>query len=654
MDNNYGFIRVGAASPRVKVADVSFNIEQIKTIVDRAETDDVSLLVFPELSVTGYTCGDLFSQSKLISAAEDAVLDLCAYTTGKYVTVVVGAPVLLHDRLYNCAIVLRDGQVFGIVPKIHIPAYHEFYEARWFGSGSAFREGVTEVVYAGARVPFGPSQLFTVGGVPFAVELCEDLWTPIPPSSYHAIAGARIIVNLSASNEAVMKHAYRKELVSSQSSRTVSAYIYASSGYGESTQDLVFAGSSLIYENGLMLAESPRFSMDGNLIEADVDAEKLSLLRRQQTTFFDRSALFADYTVSDIGEASPTDFEETLLRPVEPHPFAPDADPDDLAQRSGEITSMQVLGLVTRMQHIGSKKAVIGVSGGLDSTLALLVTALAFDRMGLPRDGIIGITMPGFGTTDRTYTNALGLMKALGISMREVSIVPAVKQHFEDIGHDATVHDVTYENSQARERTQILMDIANKEGGLVIGTGDLSELALGWATYNGDHMSMYAVNCSVPKTLVRHLVRFYADFYGKDDENLRKVLLDVLDTPVSPELLPPEENGQIAQKTEDLVGPYELHDFFLYYVLRFGYTPEKIYLLAKAAFKTGTSEEAYDADTIKKWLKVFYRRFFSQQFKRSAIPDGPKVGTVALSPRGDLRMPSDASARLWLDAVENL
>ena len=650
MDNNYGFIRVGAASPRVKVADVSFNIEQIKTIVDRAETDDVSLLVFPELSVTGYTCGDLFSQSKLISAAEDAVLDLCAYTTGKYVTVVVGAPVLLHDRLYNCAIVLRDGQVFGIVPKLHIPAYHEFYEARWFGSGSAFREGVTEVVYAGARVPFGPSQLFTVGGVPFAVELCEDLWTPIPPSSYHAIAGARIIVNLSASNEAVMKHAYRKELVSSQSSRTVSAYIYASSGYGESTQDLVFAGSSLIYENGLMLAESPRFSMDGNLIEADVDAEKLSLLRRQQTTFFDRSALFADYTVSDIGEASPTDFEETLLRPVEPHPFAPDADPDDLAQRSEEITSMQVLGLVTRMQHIGSKKAVIGVSGGLDSTLALLVTALAFDRMGLPRDGIIGITMPGFGTTDRTYTNALGLMKALGISMREVSIVPAVKQHFEDIGHDATVHDVTYENSQARERTQILMDIANEKNGIVVGTGDLSELALGWCTYNGDHMSMYGVNAGVPKTLVRSLVRWAAvnrfEAGTEGERGAREILLDIVDTPISPELTPADSQGNIVQKTEDLVGPYELHDFFLYNFVRYGFSPEKILFLARKAFVPDYSEEE-----ILKWLRKFCWRFFSQQFKRSCMPDGPKIGSVSLSPRGDWRMPSDASSSLWYSSL---
>ncbi len=647
MDNNYGLIRVGAASPRVKVADVSYNIEQIKTLVDRAEADDVSLLAFPELSITGYTCGDLFGQSLLIRAAEEGVLDLCAYTTGKYVTVVVGAPVRLHDRLYNCAVVLRDGQVFGIVPKIHLPGYHEFYETRWFASGGSFRDACSEVVYAGARVPFGPCQIFTVGEVPFAVELCEDLWTPVPPSSYHAMAGARIIVNLSASNEVLTKHTYRKELIANQSYRTASAYVYASSGYGESTQDLVFAGSSLIYENGALLAENPRFSRENSLIEADVDAEKLSTLRQQQNTFHDQGGPFADYTVSDLGEAAPTDFEERLLRHVEPHPFVPSPEAADRDDRAEEITSIQVLGLLSRLEHIQCRTAVIGISGGLDSTLALLVTVLAFDRLGWDRTRVIGVTMPGLGTTDRTYRNAVDLMHALGITQREISVVPAVKQHFKDIGHDPSVHDTTYENAQARERTQLLMDIANQENGLVVGTGDLSELALGWCTYNGDHMSMYGVNAGVPKTLVRSLVRWAAlhrfDAAAAGKRSVREILLDIVDTPISPELTPADAQGNIVQMTEDLVGPYELHDFFLYHFFRFGFAPEKVLFLARKAFG-----EAYSEEELTKWLRKFCWRFFSQQFKRSCLPDGPKIGSVSLSPRGDWRMPSDASVALWI------
>ncbi len=648
----FGFIRVGAASPRVKVADVDFNAGEICSLIARAEEDGVSLLVFPELSVTGYTCGDLFGQQLLLDGAERAVAGICELTRGKAVTVVLGAPVRLDGRLYNCAVVLRDGTVCGIVPKIHIPNYNEFYEGRWFSGGAGLD---TTVRFCGQEVPLSPWQLFRLGTARFAIEVCEDLWTPIPPSSWHAQAGAEILVNLSASNEVLLKHKYRKELIANQSARTISAYVYSSSGYGESTQDLVFSGASLLYENGSLLAENTRFQTDSSLIEADIDVEKLTILRQKESTF--GGPLPHAYRQTDAGMPAPTDFGAALLRPVEPHPFVPAG--NDTDERAREITSIQVAGLMSRLEHIRCKTAVIGISGGLDSTLALLVTCMAFDRLGWDRKGILGITMPGFGTTGRTYRNAVDLMAALGVSSREISIVPAVRQHFADIGQDPDVHDVTYENSQARERTQLLMDVANKENGLVVGTGDLSELALGWATYNGDHMSMYGVNASIPKTLVKYLVKWSAVTYFDIDSSGRSakdILLDIADTPISPELTPADAQGNILQKTEDLVGPYELHDFFLYHFFRFGFSPAKILFLAKKAFATGSGfvgpegeARVYTPEIIEKWLRVFCRRFFSQQFKRSCLPDGPKVGSVSLSPRGDWRMPSDASSNLWID-----
>ena len=694
--NNYGFVRVAACSPRVKVADVDFNTAEIISAIDKAEENKVSLLVFPELCVTGYTCADLFGQELLIEQAEQAVAKIRTHTRAKEVTVVVGVPVRHLDRLYNCAAVIRNGMVRGLVPKIYIPTYNEFYESRWFASGADFlspgnvstgnfhddgkdyfREGTPcTMVYAGFRTTISPNQIFRIGEATFAVEICEDLWTPVPPSSFHALCGARIIVNTSASNEVLMKHGYRRDLVANQSARTISGYIYCSSSYGESTQDLVFAGSSLICENGAFLAESERFSTTTQMICADLDMEKLSVLRQKESTF---GAIIPDgrsatdmrrrYSTVDLGKAASTDFSESLLRHIEPHPFVPGGDPSEIDRRAKEITSIQVMGLMSRLEHIGCKTAVIGISGGLDSTLALIISVLAFDRLGWDRKGIIGITMPGFGTTGRTHRNAVDLMTSLGVTQREISIVPAVKQHFEDIGQDPANHDVTYENSQARERTQILMDVANKENGLVVGTGDLSELALGWATYNGDHMSMYGVNGSIPKTLVKYLVKWAAenhfDVAAAGERSAREILLDVVDTPISPELTPADEKGQIKQKTEDLVGPYELHDFFLYNMFRFGYAPSKIFFLAKKAF-LGKSADAsvfvgpegktneYDEPTILKWLKKFYWRYFSQQFKRSCLPDGPKVGSVSLSPRGDLRMPSDAKVALWISDLEKL
>ncbi|MBR1574061.1 MAG: NAD(+) synthase, partial [Bacteroidales bacterium] len=618
-----------------------------------AEEDGVSLLVFPELCVTGYTCGDLFGQQLLLDGAEKAVAGICEITRGKPLAVVLGVPVRQGGRLYNCAVVVRDGKVCGIVPKLHIPNYNEFYESRWFASGEGLED--TQVTFCGQQVPFTPWQLFHLGHATFAIEICEDLWTPVPPSSYHAMAGAQVLVNLSASNEVLMKHRYRQDLVRGQSARTVSGYVYCSCGYGESTQDLVFAGSSLIGENGALLAENERFRTEGSLLEADLDIEKLNVLRQKENTFIGHVP--QTYIHTQAGEAAPTDFAASLLRPVDPHPFVPEGPEAD--DRAREITSIQVMGLMTRLEHIRCRTAVIGISGGLDSTLALLVTCLAFDRLGWERSRIIGVTMPGFGTTGRTYRNAIDLMAALGVTAREISIVPAVRQHFADIGQDPDQHDVTYENSQARERTQLLMDIANKENGLVVGTGDLSELALGWATYNGDHMSMYGVNASIPKTLVKHLVKWSAVNYFDTEGNGRSakdILLDVADTPISPELTPADADGNILQKTEDLVGPYELHDFFLYYFFRFGYSPAKIRFLAGKAFlgrepSIGPEGVAnvYTPEILDKWLHKFYWRFFSQQFKRSCLPDGPKVGSVSLSPRGDWRMPSDATVTLWID-----
>lgn len=666
MNEDYGFIRVAAASPRVRVADVDYNVREACSVMDEAVTDGVSLLSFPELNVTGYTCADLFGQGLLVEKAWHGLQALAAHTAGKSIAVVAGCPIRHCGRLYNCAAVIFDGQVRGLVPKVFLPTYNEFYESRWFTSGRDFMGAPSEHL----GIPFGTNILFEIGKAVFAVEICEDLWTPVPPSSYHALAGAEIIVNPSASNEVLMKHVYRKDLVANQSARTISAYVYASSGYGESTQDLVFAGSSMIYENGSRLAANERFRMESSKIEADIDMEKLVALRCKQNSFEayspdgrPDSSYGRDYLRVRLGDDAGTDFGAKLLRHVEPHPFAPGGDAVEIGKRAKEITSIQVVGLASRLEHIGCKAAVIGISGGLDSTQALLVTAMAFDRLGWDRKRIIGVTMPGFGTTDRTHGNAIDLMSALGVTMREISIVPSVMQHFADIGQSQDVHDITYENCQARERTQILMDISNKEEGIVIGTGDLSELALGWCTYNGDHMSMYAVNSSIPKTLVRYLVRWAAvhRFEGEEagGRSVKDILLDIADTPISPELTPADENGEIAQKTEDLVGPYELHDFFLYNFFRFGYSPSKVRFLAEKAFLqqendgpvcSGPEEKrnTYSKDVIDKWLHKFIWRFFSQQFKRSCLPDGPKVGSVTLSPRGDWRMPSDAKSALWI------
>ena len=690
---DYGFIRVAAAKPAVKPADVKGNVKSICEMISEAAAKEVSLVVFPELCVTGYTCGDLFGQQLLISQAEEGTREIMEFSRGKELTIVIGTPVMHRDRLYNCAAVIRNGNIKGLVPKIHIPTYNEFYESRWFSSGADFMNGNTdgtgpflfngkdsvregfdaETKYAGFRCNISPNQLFEIGKVTFGIEICEDLWTPVPPSSWLALAGAQIILNLSASNEVLMKHGYRKELVGQQSARTVSGYVYCSAGYGESTQDVVYAGASLIYENGSLLAEGKRFCTEPALTVADIDCEKLSVMRQKMNTFrayapdgTEAAGYRKLYSRVNVGKAAATDFGKVLLRHVEPHPFVPTGDMQEMERRCREIFSIQVTGLMSRLSHINCRTAVIGISGGLDSTLALLVAAMAFDRLGWSRDRIIGITMPGYGTTDRTHDNASDLMAALGVTSREISITSACDRHFLDIGHDKNVHDVTYENSQARERTQILMDMANRTGGIVIGTGDLSELALGWATYNGDHMSMYGVNSSIPKTLVRHLVGWIADNHFKEDicpdgsdaesrqtRSVKDILMDIIDTPISPELLPADGDGNISQKTEDLVGPYELHDFFLYNFFRFGYSPEKILFLASKAFCRDSTDKAedtgtYDMETIEKWLKTFMRRFFSQQFKRSCLPDGPKVGSVTLSPRGDWRMPSDASAKLFI------
>ena len=696
---DFGFVRVAAVVPRVKVADVNANVAEICRLAEEAERQEVSIAVFPELSVTGYTCADLFGQQLLIGKAEEGIKQLKSFSRGKKLTMVVGVPVRVAGNLYNCAAVIHNGKLSGLVPKIHLPGYNEFYESRWFSSGADFlydTERATapvyddakncsspaagaEIVYAGAKVNVFPNLLFNVGRSTFAIEICEDLWTPVPPSSHHALAGADIILNLSASNEVLMKHKYRHELIGQQSARTVSAYVYSSCGYGESTQDLVFSGSSMIYENGSLLAESERFMMEGTLTLADIDIEKLAILRQKQNTFHtvspDGTRDGQDarrYVKINVCDGCQTDFEKCLKRHVEPHPFVPgfnvsidsDSSEEELLKKTAaisernarcrEITDIQVMGLATRLAHINCKTAVIGISGGLDSTLALLVAVLAFDKLGWDRKRIIGITMPGLGTTVRTKSNAQDLMETLGVTAREIPIGKAVAQHFADIGQDPNVTDVTYENSQARERTQILMDVANKEGGIVIGTGDLSELALGWATYNGDHISMYGVNASIPKTLVKYLVGWAADNHFNENccdaqRSVREILLDIIDTPISPELKPADNNGEIAQKTEDLVGPYELHDFFLYNMFRFGYAPSKIYFLARKAFGG-----VYDDSVILKWLKTFISRFFGQQFKRSCLPDGPKVGSVSLSPRGDWRMPSDAWKTMFLKDLENI
>lgn len=636
-----GYVRVEVVTPDIKVADCFFNTEQICSRIDKAYDAQVSVIVFPEMCITGYTCNDLFLQDTLLSDAQKSLATITEYTKGKNMLTVVGLPFEYCNKLYNVAAVIKDGVILGLVPKKYIPNYNEFYERRQFTEG--FDKAV-KVCVAGQQTYMGSRILFRCSDfekLVVGVEICEDLWTPLPPSVSHAMNGATLIVNPSASNETVGKEDYRRSLVTGQSARLVCAYAYASSGDGESTQDIVFGGHDIIAENGTLLAETSLFA--NNSVINDIDFDRINSERRRMSTF--TSATDNDeYTVVDFSLAG-TEYT-SLVRFIDPHPFVPENEATR-NKRCEAILSIQAMGLKKRLAHIGCKNVVIGISGGLDSTLALLVAVRAYGLLELDMSGIHAVTMPGFGTTDRTYDNAVKMIKSLGCTFHEISIRESVTRHFEDIGHDINVHDVTYENGQARERTQILMDIANKVNGIVIGTGDMSELALGWATYNGDHMSMYGVNTSVPKTLVRHLVRYYAEVLA--DSTLAKVLYDVLDTPVSPELLPPDENGQIEQKTEDLVGPYELHDFFMYYILRFGIHPAKLYRIACAAFRPDYSEE-----TILKWLKTFYRRFFAQHFKRSCLPDGPKVGTVAVSPRGDLRMPSDACARIWLKELDEL
>jgi NAD+ synthase (glutamine-hydrolysing) len=639
---NYGFIRAAAAVPRLRVADCAFNAGSIINIIKEAEEKGIQFIVFPELSITAYTCGDLFHQHALLKEAVAQLENILEKTRNTKIVAIVGMPLFLDNQLFNCGVAVQSGNILGVVPKTYIPNYKEFYEERWFASGSKAVSGTT--MLCGQYVPFGSDLLFEAeedSGITFGIEICEDLWVPLPPSSYQAVAGATIIFNLSASNEVIGKHEYRRDLIRQQSGKCVAGYIYSSCGVDESTTDVVFGGHAMIAENGSVLAESQRFLRSEQLVFADIDIERLLNDRFKNTSFMD--------AVSDKSFRR-TRFKlkhieiETVNRYVDPHPFVP----SDVGFRDGmcsEIFAIQTAGLGKRMAHTGMKYAVIGISGGLDSTLALLVTARTFDMLEIPRKNIIAVTMPGFGTTDMTYTNALQLMESMDVSIREINIKEACLQHFKDIGHDVAVHDVTYENVQARERTQILMDMANKLGGLVIGTGDLSELALGWCTYNGDHMSMYSVNCGIPKTLIKSLVRWIAD--NAVETKTKEVLYKVIDTPISPELLPPDPKGTINQKTEDIIGPYELHDFFLYHMIRYGAPPKKILFLACQAFNG-----KYPKSEIKKWLKVFYRRFFSQQFKRSCLPDGPKVGSISLSPRGDWRMPSDADAGTWLRELD--
>ena len=643
----YGFVNVAAAVPTVKVADVEYNVQQIESIIAQAEGRGIEVIVFPELCLTGYTCQDLFREQILLDRAEEGVIMLLDFTRKLDVVSIVGIPLVINGLLYNCAVIIQGGSIMGIVPKTYLPNYGEFYEKRWFASAQDLNPA--DIFFAGSTIHVSAEpQLFVTGdGMKFGVEICEDVWAPIPPSNNLALAGADIIFNLSASDELIGKHAYLKSLLAQQSARTISGYVYASSGFGESTQDVVYGGNAMLFENGKLLVEGDRFSLQPQIQMCQIDIEKLRAERRENTTFINaqRGAHAIETALKHI---TPRDF--VLTRDIDPHPFIPKD--SDMQASCEEILNIQVAGLVKRLYHINAQKAVIGISGGLDSTLALLVTVKAFDKLGIDRKGIIGITMPGFGTTDRTYSNALKLMQTLDVTIREISIAKAVTQHFEDIGQNPEVHDITYENSQARERTQILMDVANKENAIVVGTGDLSELALGWATYNGDHMSMYGVNAGVPKTLIRYLVSYVAG------EMATETLLDIIDTPISPELIPADEQGKIKQKTEDLVGPYELHDFFIYYFLRYGFSPKKIFLLAQRAFCTPSPvsghEELYTEDVVKKWLTTFCRRFFTQQFKRSCLPDGPKVGSVSLSPRGDWRMPSDASYNIWLKECAEL
>lgn len=640
---NYGFVKVAAAVPRVKVADCKFNSERLEGLITIAEGKGVQILTFPEMCITGYTCGDLFAQQLLLEQAEMALIQILNSTRQLDIISILGMPVVVNSTVINAAVVIQKGKILGVVPKTYLPNYKEFYEQRWFTS--ALQVSENSVRLCGQIVPMGNNLLFETAETTFGIEICEDLWATVPPSSSLALQGAEIIFNLSADDEGIGKHNYLCSLISQQSARCISGYVFSSSGFGESTTDVVFAGNGLIYENGYLLARSERFCLEEQLIINEIDVECIRAERRVNTTFAANKANCPGKEAVRISTEFVNSKDLNLTRTFNPHPFVPQG--SELNSRCEEIFSIQIAGLAQRLLHTGAKTAVIGISGGLDSTLALLVCVKTFDKLELSRKDILGITMPGFGTTDRTYHNAIDLMNSLGVSIREISIREACIQHFKDIGHDLNIHDVTYENSQARERTQILMDIANQTLGMVIGTGDLSELALGWATYNGDHMSMYGVNAGIPKTLVKHLVQWVAE--NGMDEASKATLLDIVDTPISPELIPADENGEIKQKTEDLVGPYELHDFFLYYFLRFGFRPSKIYFLAQTAFSG-----VYDDETIKKWLQTFFRRFFNQQFKRSCLPDGPKVGSISISPRGDWRMPSDASSAAWLKEIAEL
>lgn len=640
----YGFVKVASAIPAVKVANCTYNRERIEALTKQAESRGVEIVCFPELSLTAYTCQDLFAQQKLLDSAEAQLKELAENTKECNIVAIVGLPVRFHNMLLNCAAVICKGRILGIVPKSYLPNYKEFYEMRWFTGALNMANSTINIV--SQQVPLDRKLIFKTPSCQFGIEICEDVWAPVPPSSELALHGAEIIFNLSADNDSIGKHNYLKSLVAQQSARTLSGYVFSGSGFGESTQDIVFSGKALIYEEGNLLAEAERFSLKEQLIISDIDIQLLQNDRRVNTTFcasVQQISDFEDYLTIDVNTESKKN--ECLERKVNAYPFVPSG--AALDERCEEIFNIQVQGLAKRLTHTHVKNVVVGISGGLDSTLALLVCIRTFDQLRYDRKGIVGITMPGFGTTDRTYTNAMNLMKELGITIREISIVESVTQHFKDLGVDSNVHDVTYENCQARERTQILMDAANQVNGMVIGTGDLSELALGWATYNGDHMSMYGVNVSVPKTLVRHLVVWTA--LHLHDDKTKNTLLDIADTPISPELIPADKDGNIAQKTEDLVGPYELHDFFLYQFLRYGFSPAKIYFLTQQAF-----DGKYDNETIKKWLTTFCRRFFAQQFKRSCLPDGPKVGSCSLSPRGDWRMPSDADSQNWIEECNSL
>lgn len=644
--HNFGFARVAAASPELRVADCDYNADQIIKVLEEAEQNQAEYLVLPELSITGYTCADLFLQHKLLDSALQALLKITAATAGRSLIVITGLPVAIKSRLFNCAAVIQNGRILGIVPKTCIPGYSEFYEPRWFAGADELE--ISELRIGGTTVPIGNDLIFVCAensNLSFGVEICEDLWVPVPPSSLLAQAGAVLLFNPSASNELVGKADYRRQLVAGQSASCVAGYVYAGCNTGESTTDVVFGGHSLIAENGQMLAESERFTHESRMILADIDVPRIQYSRTVMGTF--RAGKGGrNYREVLYAEPAQEHTERKLIRAIGANPFVP-GNPLQRDERCREILSIQTSGLMKRIRHIGTKQAVIGISGGLDSTLALLVAVRAMQLLGRPASDVLAVTMPGFGTTNRTYDNAVGLIKALGATLKIVDIKEACLQHFKDIGHDKDVYDLTYENVQARERTQILMDLANKNGGIVIGTGDLSELALGWCTYNGDHMSMYSVNSGIPKTLIQYVVAWYADHEA--DETVNKLLYSIIETGISPELLPPSATGEIVQLTENILGPYIVHDFFLYYMLRTGASPAKMLYLAQHAFG-----EAYSKAQLAEWLRVFINRFFSQQFKRSCLPDGPKVGTVSLSPRGDWRMPSDASAALWLREVEEL